>query len=356
MIERGSCMKKLFEPVSLGGLELKNRLVRSATFDLGMAEDGVILPAMVDFYRQLAEGGVGLIITGMFGVCINSRNIPGMIKTYGRDFESGFRAVVDCVHEHGVKIVAQLVHTGVKATVLEEGERPWGASDFGDAREMTREQMALLVKGFEEGAARCKAAGADGVQLHGAHGYLLSQFLSPYYNKRTDEYGGDIEGRSRLLREAYAAIREAVGPDYPVLLKLNYNDLVSESITGEECIWLCKELERMGLTAVEISSGVAADRNSNAVQRGTGEAFNGEYALRVAEQVKMPVISVGGYRKVATMEDYLNRGGIAAISLSRPLIREPDLPRRWQEDPSVEPACVSCNACFKQTVLKCGLK
>jgi len=308
---------------------------------------------MVDHYRRLAQGGAGLIITGMFGICENSRNRQDMVQMYSDHFVSDLVPVIETVHENGGKIVVELGHTGVKAGVIEIGDHPYGPSDCKEARAMPLEEIRRMTAAYGEAARKAKAAGADGVQIHSAHGYLLSQFLSPYYNHRTDEYGGGIENRSRVLREIYASMREAVGPDFPILLKINYSDLIPGGLTGEECIWVCRELERAGLDAVEISSGVSVSRESNSVQRGKGEAFNGEYALAAAAALHIPVISVGGYRTVKVMEEYLNRGDIAAISLSRPLIREPDLPRRWQADPSVKAACISCNQCFKDPELRC---
>jgi len=349
-------MKKLTDAIRIGSLELKNRLVRSATFDLGMVEDGVMLPAMLDYYRRLAEGGAGLIFTGMFGVCENSRNNQSMMKIYCDRFERDLVELVDVVHRAGAKIGVQLGHTGVKAGVIEVGEHPFGPSDYGNAIEMPCEEIARVVKSYGVAAGKVKRAGADAVEIHGAHGYLLSQFLSPYYNHRTDEYGGGIEGRSRIIREIYAAMRVEVGSEFPILLKVNYCDLIEGGLTGEECIWLCKELEKMGIDAVEISSGVAVSRESNSIQRGKGEAFNGEYALDVAAHIQIPVINVGGYRTVPVMEEYLNKGNLAAVSLCRPLIREPDLPKRWLAGEQAVPKCISCNYCFKETVLGCAVE
>lgn len=348
-------MKTLFESISIGPLTLRNRFVRSATFDMGFGRDGHILPAMVNHYRRLALGGSGLIITGMFGVCENSCILPEMVRVYGGSFISEFAPVVKAVHENGGKIAVQLSHTGVKAQFFETAGHPSGPSDYENARAMTQDEIQSVVDAYGEAARKCREAGADAVQIHGAHGYLLSQFLSPYFNHRSDAYGGSIENRSRILREVYASIRKAVGADFPVLLKINYCDLVPGGLTGEDCIWVCRELERMGLDGVEISAGVSLSPESKSAQRGKGEGFNGEYALAVSAALHIPVISVGGYRTVPVMEDYLNRGNIAAISLSRPLVREPDLPRRWQDDPTVKPACVSCNRCFTGSVLECQI-
>lgn len=346
-------MKRLFDPVSIGSLTLKNRLVRSATFEIGYGRDGHVLPALADYYRQLALGGVGLIITGMCGVCENSRYRTGMFKMYEDYFVPEFAPAVAAVHECGGKIAVQLGHTGVRATLLESSDCPYGPSDYDEARAMTREEIRQVVAAYGEAARKCKEAGADAVQLHSAHGYLLSQFLSPHFNHRSDEYGGSIENRSRIHREIYAAIRQAVGPDFPILIKINYCDHLPDGLTGEECIWVCKELERLGLDGVEISSGAAVNRPSSSVPIGKEEGFNGEFALAVSAALHIPVISVGGYRTVPTMEDFLNRGNIAAISLSRPLIREPDLPQRWQQAPTVKAACISCNRCFKTEILSC---
>jgi len=349
-------MKKIFEPHNLGGIALKNRLVRSATVESGGAQDGVITPLLKKVYEDLAKGQVGLIITGMMGIGPNACVSPSMTKIYDDSFVARFSEITRSVHEHGGKIVVQLGHCGAKAAVIDYGEQPFCPSEYKNAKEISKDEMAMLLKCYGEAAAKCKAAGADGVQIHGAHGYLVSEFLSPYFNHRTDEYGGDIQGRAKFLFEIYDEIRSAVGADYPVFIKINYSDLVEGGITGEACAWVCRELEQRGINAIEVSSGVSVSRDSSSVQGPqAGEGFFSAGGLDIAGKVRIPVFSVGGYRTVEAIEAKLNEGALAAISLCRPFIREPSLAARWGAGDTERAACVSCSKCFGMPQLGCAL-
>ncbi|MDL2209599.1 NADH:flavin oxidoreductase [Desulfovibrio sp. OttesenSCG-928-O18] len=348
-------MKSLFDSVTVGGVTLKNRIIRSATLERPQDESGSFLPGLEPIYENLARGGVGAIITGMMGVNGNSRLYPSMIDTFGRHFVPELRALAERVHAHGCKIVVQLSHCGIKVPYGENGEAPVAPSetDLGDgkkARAITREEIAALATGFADAAARCREAGADAVQLHAAHGYLLSQFLSPYYNKRTDEYGGDIAGRSHALSEVYDAVRAKVGNDYPVWMKINSTDRVDESSTWEEVLWVCTDLAKRGMDAIELSGGISVDAKSSSAQPVKAESDEGIYAqkaIELAAAAPVSVISVCGYRTPAVINEWLNKGDIAGISLCRPLIREPGLVARWQGGDTSKPTCISCNKCFR---------
>jgi len=351
-------MKKVFESYNLGGISMQNRLVRSATFETGGAENGVIMPLLKEIYQDLARGQVGLIITGMMGIGPNANLGSGMVRIHDESFVPAFSAISQSVHELGGKIVVQLGHCGAKSMVVDWGEHPFCPSDYKNAKEISRDEMNMLVKHYGAAAARCKEAGADGVQIHGAHGYLVSQFLSPHFNQRTDEYGGDIQNRARFLFEIYDEIRASVGAEYPIFIKLNYSDLVENSMTAQECAWVCVELEKRGLDAIEVSSGVSVSRESSSVQSGPQieEGFFAAGGLDIAEKVSIPVISVGGYRTVETIEAKLNEGKLAVISLCRPFICEPSLAARWAAGEQAKSACVSCSKCFAMPQHGCILQ
>ena len=346
-------MKKIFESVNLGNLMIKNRLIRSATQE-GLADrNGDVTPELLTIYEDLAAGGVGAIITSMVGIDENSRVFPKMIKTYGDSFVPGFSALVDKVHRHDCKIIVQLAHNGAKANP-DNGGNPLAPSDFPinpqkPAQAMTENEIQETVSSFAQAALTCKEADADGVQIHAAHGYLLSQFLSPFFNKRNDKYGGDISNRARIVFDVYHAIREAVGEDYPVFIKINAKDRVDGGFTLKECIWVCGELERLGINGLEISSGLAVSLESAPTPKITSVAEEGAFAknaLEIADNVNIPVISVGGYRTPEKIEAWLNTGNIEAVSLSRPLICEPDLPNKWLSGNNTKSRCISCNKCF----------
>jgi 2,4-dienoyl-CoA reductase-like NADH-dependent reductase (Old Yellow Enzyme family) len=355
-----SNMKAMFDTVSLGSLQLKNRLIRSATFEIGGAKDGKTTQFLEEVYRDLAKGGVGLVITGMMGVSPNACLSSGMTKIYGGGFAAGFKKLAEVVHGCGGKIVVQLGHCGAQSKELDEGSHAFAPSDTeppdSGAKAMTTEEIHSLAKAYGAAARKCRDAGADGVQIHAAHGYLLSRFLSPIFNRRTDEYGGSIAGRARFLFEVYEEIRKCVGRNYPVLVKINYSDIAEGGISEADVLWYCKELDRRGIDAIEVSAGIGTDKASGSIQGGRAdEAFNAGYALRLSHEINAAVISVGGYRSPEKINEVLNAGNIAAVSLCRPLIREPGLPGRWQSGDLTRGACVSCGKCFKSPRHGCFL-
>lgn len=319
-----SIMKTLFETVRLGNLTLKNRLVRSATLLIGDADNGVISPRLHRIHQALAEGGVGLIITGMISVMEQGSTNSSMVRADLHEFASEFSKTAEIVHRCDCRIIAQLCHCGLKSHSIHQ--IPYGPSAMQEGREITRDEMMLVQEAFISAAKQCKASGADGIQLHGAHGYLISEFLSPYFNHRTDSYGGSLQNRSRFLMEIYEAVRCCVGKEFPIWVKLNSSDLASPGLTLEECIWVCKELERRGIDAIEISGGISVNAESQAAQPVHSvctEGYFSENALKIADSVHCPIISVGGYRTRSVIERVLNSGNIDAVSICRPFIKDP---------------------------------
>ena len=346
-------MNTLFESAVIGKISARNRFIRSATLEQAAAPGNVFADNLIEIYRKLTDGGVGIIITGMMSIHESGLLIPSMINAGREDFTPQLRSVAAAVHTGGGRLVVQLAHCGIKVTLpLERGPLGPSALETQAGRmtaAMNREDIEELVQAFAAAAARCREAGADGVQLHAAHGYLLSQFLSPRYNRRQDEYGGGIANRARLVYEVYDAVRKAVGPDYPIWIKINSWDMIADGMTREESLAVCKELDRRGIDAVEISGGIVADRASSSAQPVRSEEDEGRFApeaAAVAAQVNASVISVCGYRTPALAEQWLRRAGLAGVSLCRPLIREPGLVRQWQNGDPRKAACISCNRCF----------
>ena len=226
-------------------------------------------------------------------------------------------------------------------------------------REAKSDAIQNIVRAFARAAMRCKDAGCDGVQIHASHGYLINTFLSPYYNHRTDEYGGAIENRARILFEVYDAVRYAVGNNYPISVKIPFSDRVSPSITPDECIYVCKELDKRGIDMIEITSGLTMDGGESSFSPFVKTESEGSFlagAAQIADAVSVPIVSVCGYRTPDFIEKTLNETGVTAISLCRPLIREPNLPNRWKTDRS-KASCLSCNQCFNSSgIIACQTK
>jgi 2,4-dienoyl-CoA reductase-like NADH-dependent reductase (Old Yellow Enzyme family) len=218
------------------------------------------------------------------------------------------------------------------------------------AREMTALEVDTAVQAFGEAARRCREAGFDGVQIHAAHGYLVSQFLSPFVNKRTDKWGGTAEGRMRFLREVCAAVRNQVGEEYPVLIKLGMEDGVEGGLSLEEGAGIVAALDGLGIDAVEISGGLGGENRTLNVRKGikseAKEAYFLPLALEARRHTELPIILVGGFRSRSVMERVLEDGHADFISLCRPLISEPDLPNQFRLGLSDKSRCLSANNCW----------
>jgi 2,4-dienoyl-CoA reductase-like NADH-dependent reductase (Old Yellow Enzyme family) len=348
-------MSKLFEPETINGMTLPNRFVRSATWEGMATDDGAVTPRLIETMAALAKGGVGMIITSHAYVRKEGQAGPWQIGVYMDELIDGLKEMATAVHENGGKIVLQLAHAGCFAATNLTGTTAWAASTsegLGKTprHEMTVEDIRAVAASFAEAAKRAKVAGFDGVQMHSAHGYLLSQFLSPVYNRRKDDYGGSIQNRARFPLEVLGAIRKVVGRDYPVLAKLNCGDFVEDGLTTDDAVQAGRMLVEAGLDALEISGGLLTGGRmspSRMVKNTEQEAYFKNEARAFRKALDIPLILVGGIRSFETAERLVNDGTVDLVSMSRPLIREPDLVNRWKSGDTRKALCRSDNACFK---------
>jgi len=357
----------LFSPFELAGLRLRNRLVRSATCERMCPPDGRVTGDLVEFYRRLARGGIGLVFTGHAFVRADGRAGEGMMGVDSDDLVPGLGELVQAVHEAGAPVVCQINHAGRQSRPeLIGGRQPIAPSPVADRatgitpRELTPEEIEGLVECYVAAAERCRRAGFDGVQLHCAHGYLMSQFISPYTNRRTDGWGGSLERRARFPLEVLKRIRRRLGRDFPVLVKLNAEDFIEGGLTLEESCRIGEMLEAEGVDAIEVSAGMAETADKivrTGIDTEEKEAYFLPQVREFRRHVRVPLICVGGLRSRSIMERVVESGAADMVSLSRPLIREPDLPRRLQEGTSHRARCVSCNRCCadRRGWLACGL-
>jgi 2,4-dienoyl-CoA reductase-like NADH-dependent reductase (Old Yellow Enzyme family) len=347
----------LFSPVSIGNLELSNRLVRSATAEQMATEPvGRALPTLANLYRALARGGVGLIITGHAYVAPEGKAHPEMLSAHCDQVLPGLKTLAEATHAAGGRIAMQINHGGRQCdeectpTMLAPSAVPIGSGS--PPREMTPSEIVETVDAFAQAARRAKTAGFDAVQLHAAHGYLIGQFLSPHTNRRTDAWGGDLDGRLRFLAAVCEAVRGQVGPDYPVFIKLGMMDnleKVPDGLTPDDGAQIVARLAGFGLDAVEVSGGYGGGSDFNtrlAVGSKAPEAYFRPLARRAKAVTELPVILVGGLRSRAMMDEVLALGDADILSLCRPLIREPDLPNRLQRGEATEAACISGGRCW----------
>ncbi len=348
----------IFDTTTMNGLVLKNRLVRSATWE-GLADlDGGVNDRLLEIYRRLADGGVGLIITGYTSVRSDGRQHPTQMAADSDHLIPGLAALAAAVHDHGGRVVGQIVHCGGQADRRATGGRdPVAPSAIASPgypevpRELSAGDVADVISCFADAARRLQAAGFDGVQLHGAHGYLLAQFLSPVRNRRDDAYGGSLDNRARFARDTYAAVRSAVGPNWPVMIKLNANDFLEGSTTEEDATYLAAALAEAGIDAIEVSGGTGGSGKLGAARTRIETEDDEAYFLPQAQAIRraapnVPLMLVGGIRSPEKIEAVLSTGVADYFAMSRPLIREPDLPARWAAGDHRRAACVSCSGCF----------
>ena len=222
---------------------------------------------------------------------------------------------------------------------------------------MTAGDIRDVRTAFMEGARRAGKAGFDGVQLHIAHGYLLSGFISPHTNRRTDDYGGSPENRYRLIAEIIQGIRDVCGPDFPQIVKLNSTDFIKGGLEIADSLLIAEWLERDGIAGIEVSGGMA-EAGKGSVWKGLrseeDEGYFMDNAVRIKEAVGIPVFGLGGFRTFSVMEDAIREGRADLVSMSRPFIREPHLVKKHRQGLIKKAACISCNLCFNPRGISCG--
>ena len=386
-------MASLFDELRVDSMTARTRVVRAATAESLATGDGAPSERLVSLYQQLAAGGVGTIITGYSYVSADGKPSEHALSLCDDRLESEYRALVAAAHDGGARIVAQLLYGGSKSKLAADDPRRVAVPEPGSAtagpstgaqdvagsstgaqdvapnvcilgpsamtnpatglvpREASATELSRVASQFADAAFRAKRWGFDGVEVHVAHGYLLSQFLSPFFNRRNDEYGGFIENRARFACECIAAVREAVGVGFPVFVKLNSSDKRDGSLglVEEDSLVVAGMLIDAGASAIEVSGDWHAFNASDAFDG----PFFGDFGARLARVVDAPVIVTGGWRDPRKAERYLDETNVAAIGMSRPLICEPDLPLKWESGVLYPSRCTSCNHCAKNPGIPC---
>lgn len=371
----------LFEPISISQLSIPNRFVRSATHEWLALDDGTPTPQIGDIYEVLAKGGVGLIITGYSYVNPQGKSSAKQQGIYDDRFIVAYRGIVKRVHAHGAKIVAQIVHGGRQSLVSEDNPVALAPSAVIDTssgitpREMTESEILATIEDFAQAALRVKKAGFDGVQLHCAHGFLLSEFISPHTNRRGDRWGGSVENRTRIIVEIIRRIHELVGgigvdgencgkgkegsgdEEFPILVKLNAMDGLDGGLDAPDSVEIARILADNGVCAIEVSGGIMEAgpvMSRSGINSADKEAYFKEYAKMIRDAVDIPIILVGGIRTRGVMESLIEGGYADMIAMSRTLIREPDLVAKLESGEVDGASCVSCNKCFDPRGIRCN--
>jgi len=380
-------MSVLFQQTNIRGMELKNRLVRSATVE-GMAdEDGAPTRDLFSLYERLAKGGVGLIVTGAAYVSPDGKPPFYGVSAIRDEHVSKYRDLVEHVHGNGARIAMQIVHAGRQTTTEAIGTQPIGPSAVEDKvlfvkpRAMTEDDMERVIAAFAQAARRVREAGFDAVQVHAAHGYLVNQFLCPHTNRRTDRWGGSLDNRMRFVQAIYERCRKEVGDDFPILIKVNGNDNMKNGLKREEGAVMAEKMAEMGFDGIEVSCGIGEDGLSQLrgevpieamlkewpmyrsksflfrfMMKHFGrkmmntpplvEAYNRESARLIKGKVRVPVFLVGGVTDPAVMEEIVESGDADYISLCRSLIADPGFVELIRSGSRERSRCIHCNLCL----------
>ncbi len=347
----------LFSPITLGSMALKNRVVMSPMLTNYSDSQGRVVQRHLAYYGARASGGTGLIEIEATAVHPGGRGFPLGLGCWDDSQVEGLSALAGAVHQGGAKAVLQIFHAGRQTNFDIAGTQPVAPSAIPcpKMREMPRElspdEITGLVEAFAQAARRAKEAGFDGVELHGAHGYLINQFLSPYSNHRTDSYGGDLRGRTRFAVEIIRRVRDITAPDYPVLCRISANEFVAGGIDIEEARRIARVLEDAGMTAIHVSAGVYGCVPPTTHCHGTPFAVFSDMAEKIKASVSIPVITVGRITRPATAETLIQDGKADLIALGRAHIADPEWAGKAQQGrPEDIIPCVGCNACNQRAI------
>ena len=319
-------MSYLLKPYENGKIKLKNRLVMPPMATAKSTDDGKITNDILDYYREKSEGGyLSLIIIEHSYVSKDGMASKNQLSVADDSCIDGLKKLADTIHENGSKAVMQISHAGSLAR-SEVNENPVGPSPVLNPRklndniprELTKEDIQVVIGNFRDAALRVKDAGFDGVEIHSAHGYLLNQFLSPLTNKRSDEYGGNIRGRLKIHIEIIKAVREAVGKDYPILLRLGASDYMDGGTTVDDSKIAAQSFEKAGVDMIDITGGMCGF----ILQDNKEQGYFSPLTLAVKNVVKIPVILTGGITKASAAENLLKEGKADFIGVGRAVMSD----------------------------------
>lgn len=390
---------KAFKPTEISGIRFKNRVIRSATHE-GMADEtGVPDERLKKLYVSLAKGCAGAIITGFTGIRQDGKSsMHNMIMIDRDEVIPAFKEITDAVHKYNTPIIMQLVHCGRQTRSKSTGEPVKGVSPVrhkffneDQPQELTQNEINEIINGFVLASVRAKKAGFDAIQLHVAHGFLLSEFLSSHSNRRNDQWGGSIKNRFRIVKEILKRTKEKTN-EFPVFIKLNSHDSQKNGMNIDEAVAYAKMLEEEGCAGIEVSCGTVEDglytfrgeklpveaamqytfkyeSLPSLVKKVAGPFlkaimkqpkpiynYNLDAADKIRQAVNIPVMVVGGINSFDSIDKMINRHGIDLVSMSRPFIIQPDIVEKFQSGVQQKSKCIMCNFCailIEKKPLKC---
>lgn len=329
--------EKLFEPIKIGTMELKNRLVVPAMSTLTATPEGACTEQFIAYHERKAQGGWGLVITEYYGVAPNVGFFPRMLGIWNNELVENHRQLTDRVHKAGGKIAAQISHSGRETYIGVSDENLAAPSPYSDVsgtqrpRELDKEEIHKIVGLYGDTALNLKRAGFDAVEIYAAHGYLISEFLSKYANKRTDEYGGCLENRMRFLLEIIADVRSKVGKDYPVMVRISTIEYVPGGLSMGETRVLVQRLEKAGVDAIDCSQGIFTVSQNIVEPMMMDNCCFVDNAAEVKKVVNIPVITAGRINEACLAESVLDAGKADLIGMGRASLADPDFPIKVKE-------------------------
>lgn len=357
-------MKKLFTPIKIGNLEIKNRVMMAAMENGHANAGGAVTDEITAFFVERAKNNVGLIVTGSMAVTPEGRGLPTQLCLYNEALLPGIKGMIDKVHEAGSLMGAQIYHAGRQATEAITGIQPIAPSAIpcqilgNDPREMTEEDFKIVLEAFVQGARRAVEVGFDMIELHFAHGYLLHSFLSPHSNKRADQYGGSLENRMRYPLEVLDAIIEEVKGEVPVIIRVSISEFLEDGLGVEECKKVCLVAEKHGADAISISAA-SYDSVEYVIQpMFVPQGFLVDYAKQVKELVSIPVIVAGRLNSAELIEDIIDTEKADMVAIGRGLIADEELfSKIKKEDYASIRYCIACNqGCIDKVFVGEGAK
>ncbi len=353
---------QLFQPVSIQSLSLENRFVRSATHDFMADREGFVTTRQVDLFKNLAAGGIGLIITGHAYVHPSGQASLFQLGAGDDLYIKGLRRIATAVHAYPSRIFLQISHAGRQTKPKLCGCQPLAPSPVYDPVfkvtpcEMTSQDIEETILNFIHAGLRAQKAGFDGIQLHLAHGYLLSSFISPHTNRRKDRWGGSLSKRLRIVTAIIRGLKSTAGKDFPVTVKLNSTDFLAGGLQPEESVEISKFLEEEGISAIEVSGGMS-EAGKGSVQEGPftkqQEGYFIENAARIKAAVSIPVMGLGGIRTLSVMQSIIAEEKADLISMCRPFIHDPHFIHHLKSQEIRRSGCISCNKCFNPRGINC---
>jgi len=354
---------KLFEAIKIRNMELKNRIVMAPMGTHFSNKDGTVSEKQLNYYRRRAEGGSGLIIVEATSVDPYGENHLNELGIWDDKFIDGLSRLTESIHSQGAKSAIQIYHPGRQASSKHTGIQPVGPSAIryfpaGEVpKELSQTEIAELVRKFGDGARRAKHAGFDAVEIHGAHGYLICQFLSPESNRRNDEYGGDESRRARFALEIIRSVRENVGEEFPVFFRFSASEYTESGLTLDETKRIAKSLEDNGVDVIDVSAGNYEQSTWMIQPMMLPRGCLAPLSEKIREVVRIPTIVAGRINDPELAEQILVDGKADLIALGRVLIADPDFPRKALEGKVDEiRRCVACNTCVDRLMENMEIK